>query len=76
MSLSFLEPARLLTVSMPRVAKQRASGWGYLLGDEGSGYHIAIKALQAVVRVLLMAEDDQTELTDRVLNRLELQRTE
>ena len=28
----------------------RASGWGYLLGDEGSGYDIAIKGLQAVVR--------------------------
>ena len=28
----------------------RASGWGYLLGDEGSGYDIAIKGLQAVAR--------------------------
>ena len=52
-------------------SEARASGWGYLLGDEGSGYHIAIKALQAVVRAA-DGRDDQTELTDRVLNRLEL----
>ena len=28
----------------------RAGGWGYLLGDEGSGYDIALKGLQAVAR--------------------------
>lgn len=49
----------------------RASGWGYLLGDEGSGYDIAIKGLQAVARAA-DNRGDQTELTDRVLNRLEL----
>ena len=49
----------------------RASGWGYLLGDEGSGYDIAIKALQAVTRAA-DGRGDRTELTERVLNRLEL----
>ncbi len=29
---------------------QRAGGWGYLLGDEGSGYDIALQGLQAVLR--------------------------
>ena len=28
----------------------RASGWGYLLGDEGSGYHIGRKGLQAATQ--------------------------
>ena len=28
----------------------RAGGWGYLMGDEGSGYHAALAALQAVAR--------------------------
>jgi N-acetylglucosamine kinase-like BadF-type ATPase len=49
----------------------RASGWGYLLGDEGSGYDIAIKGLRAVVRAA-DGRDIPTELTDRILNRLEL----
>ena len=49
----------------------RASGWGYLLGDEGGGYDIAIKGLRAVAR----AADGRgrpTELTNRILNALEL----
>ena len=49
----------------------RASGWGYLLGDEGSGYDIAIKGLQAVVRAA-DGRGDRTELTDQILNKLEL----
>lgn len=49
----------------------RASGWGYLLGDEGSGYDIAIKGLRAVVRSA-DGREVPTELTDRILNRLEL----
>ena len=48
----------------------RASGWGYLLGDEGSGYDIAIKGLRAVARAA-DGRGDQTELTDRILYRLE-----
>ena len=49
----------------------RAGGWGYLIGDEGSGYDIALKGLQAVAR----ATDDRdmpTALTNRILSRLEL----
>ncbi|RKU17802.1 ATPase [Candidatus Poribacteria bacterium] len=49
----------------------RASGWGYLLGDEGSGYDIAIKGLQAIARAA-DGRGDRTELTDRILNKLEL----
>ena len=49
----------------------RASGWGYLLGDEGSGYDIAIKGLRAIARAA-DGRGDRTELTDRILNTLEL----
>ena len=49
----------------------RASGWGYLLGDEGSGYDIAIKGLQSVARAA-DGRDVQTDLTDQILNRIEL----
>ena len=49
----------------------RAGGWGYLLGDEGSGYDIAIKGLQAVVRAADKREEP-TRLTDMILNKLEL----
>lgn len=48
----------------------RASGWGYLLGDEGSGYDIAIKGLQAVARAA-DGRGNPTELTNRILHRLE-----
>jgi N-acetylmuramic acid 6-phosphate etherase len=44
----------------------RAGGWGPLLGDEGSGYAIALAALQAVAR----ADDGRgpaTALTERLL---------
>ena len=30
--------------------EERAGGWGYVLGDEGSGYAIGLAALRAVVR--------------------------
>jgi N-acetylglucosamine kinase-like BadF-type ATPase len=49
----------------------RASGWGYLLGDEGSGYDIAIKGLRAVARAA-DGRDRPTGLTDLLLNELEL----
>ena len=49
----------------------RAGGWGYLLGDEGSGYDIALKGLQAVARAADKREPS-TELTNLILNRLEL----
>jgi N-acetylmuramic acid 6-phosphate etherase len=49
----------------------RAGGWGYLLGDEGSGYDLAVAALQAITR----ASDGRgpaTALTERFLNHLGL----
>ena len=49
----------------------RASGWGYLLGDEGSGYNIAIRGLRAVARAA-DGRGSPTELTNRILNALEL----
>ena len=49
----------------------RAGGWGYLLGDEGSGYDIALKGLQAVARAADKREKP-TQLTKMILNKLEL----
>lgn len=49
----------------------RASGWGYLLGDEGSGYDIALNGLRGVARAA-DGRDAPTELTDRILSKLEL----
>jgi N-acetylglucosamine kinase-like BadF-type ATPase len=49
----------------------RAGGWGHLLGDEGSGYAIAIAALRAAVR----ADDGRgppTQLLPRLLARLQI----
>jgi N-acetylmuramic acid 6-phosphate etherase len=49
----------------------RAGGWGYLLGDEGSGYTLVLAALQAVAR----AADgwaESTELTKLFLDRFRL----
>jgi len=49
----------------------RAGGWGYILGDEGSGYDIAIKGLQGVVRAADQ-RDKPTQLTDVILKQLKL----
>jgi N-acetylmuramic acid 6-phosphate etherase len=49
----------------------RAGGWGYLLGDEGSGYALSLAGLNAVAR----AADGRapaTALTERFLHRLGL----
>jgi N-acetylmuramic acid 6-phosphate etherase len=49
----------------------RAGGWGHLLGDEGSGYALAMAGLQAVAR----AADGRrpaTRLTEGLLKRLGL----
>ena len=54
---------------------RRASGWGHLLGDEGSGYDIGLRALRAVLR----AHDGRgpaTTLTSRVLSAWNLNRPE
>jgi N-acetylmuramic acid 6-phosphate etherase len=50
----------------------RAGGWGYLFGDEGSGYRLVLAALEAIAR----AADGRgaaTGLTQAFLDRLQLQ---
>lgn len=44
----------------------RAGGWGYLLGDEGSGYAIGLAALRAIARAA-DGRGPQTALTAAVL---------
>lgn len=51
----------------------RAGGWGYLLGDEGSGYAIGMAGLKAIVK----AQDGigpATSLTAATVERLDLER--
>ncbi len=58
----------------PDGREARAGGWGYLLGDEGSGYAIGRAALQAVAQ----AEDERgpaTTLTARILAQWKLEQT-
>lgn len=45
----------------------RAGGWGYLLGDEGSGYAIGVAALRAIARAA-DGRGPQTALTAAVLD--------
>jgi len=49
----------------------RAGGWGYLLGDEGSGYWLGIRALQAITQASDRRKE-ATRLTGRILDRLGL----
>jgi N-acetylmuramic acid 6-phosphate etherase len=49
----------------------RAGGWGYLLGDEGSGYALVVAALQAVAQAA-DGRSPATALTGRFLARLGL----
>ena len=46
----------------------RAGGWGYLFGDEGSGYAIGIAALRAVMRAY-DGRGRETLLSELVLGR-------
>jgi len=59
----------------PRGFAARAGGWGPTLGDEGSGYWIGRRALEAVVRAV-DGRGPRTTLTDRVLAHLSLPRPE
>lgn len=55
--------------------RARAGGWGHILGDEGSGYQVALRGLRAVCR----AHDgrtDPTQLRDLVLNHFGFDRAE
>jgi len=49
----------------------KANGWDYILGDEGSGYTIGLKALKAIVRAY-DGRGQNTILTDMVLDYLKL----
>jgi N-acetylmuramic acid 6-phosphate etherase len=49
----------------------RAGGWGPLLGDEGSGYVLAVEALRAVARQTDRRERSSS-LTDRLLKQMQL----
>jgi N-acetylglucosamine kinase len=51
----------------------RAGGWGYVLGDEGSGYWIGRRALRAVVRHA-DGRGPVTRLTPRVLEHYDVAR--
>lgn len=50
---------------------RRSGGWGYLFGDEGSGYAVALAGLQAVARAA-DGRGPTTMLTDAFLQALEL----
>lgn len=54
---------------------KRVGGWGYLLGDEGSGYWIARQGLQVVMRAL-DGRSPQTSMTGHLLGHLGLHRAE
>ena len=51
----------------------RAGGWGYVLGDEGSGYWLGRQALRAVVRAA-DGRGPETRLTERILAHYRVQR--
>lgn len=50
----------------------RSGGWGYLLGDEGSGYAVVMRALRAVTEAA-DGRREPTALTDLVLRNLHLE---
>jgi len=55
----------------PEGMTARAGGWGHLLGDEGSGYAIALETLRAVVRAA-DGRGPATALSEVVLSHLGL----
>jgi N-acetylmuramic acid 6-phosphate etherase len=55
----------------PEGPTARAGGWGYLLGDEGSGYALVLAGLQAVVQAA-DGRGPTTRLTERLLAAMEL----
>ncbi|SDM25487.1 N-acetylglucosamine kinase [Sediminibacillus halophilus] len=53
----------------------KSGGWGHVLGDEGSGYYIGMKALNYITRAY-DGRDKATMLTSLILKRLQLEKTE
>lgn len=53
----------------------RAGGWGHILGDEGSGYHIALKALKKAVNEYDMG-CKESPLTLNIMKKLNIKRVE
>ena len=49
----------------------RSGGWGHIIGDEGSGYDIGVKALKAAVRSY-DGRDEKTILLDLILDTLKI----
>lgn len=56
-------------------AIKRAGGWGYLLGDEGSSYDIAVRGLRSAARSY-DGRDRQSILGDKLISHLGLERME
>jgi len=49
----------------------KSGGWGHILGDEGSGYHIGLRALNKITKAFDMREKN-TILSDLILKELAL----
>lgn len=50
----------------------RTSGWGPLLGDEGSGYDLGLRALRLACRMADKREEMDEEFVNAILERLEV----
>jgi N-acetylglucosamine kinase-like BadF-type ATPase len=59
----------------PQGVITRTGGWGYLMGDEGSAYAVALQGLRAAVRSA-DGRDPPTQLLTAFLNRLGLKQAE
>ncbi len=54
----------------------RCGGWGYLFGDEGSGYALGVAGLRAAAHALDGRQPAESELATRILKRLHSVRPE
>ena len=59
----------------PGGAEARTGGWGYLFGDEGSGYWLGVEALRAAARAA-DGRDASTRLLEQLLVHFEVDRPE
>ena len=53
----------------------QVGGWGYLLGDEGSGYWIGMQALQLITKVFDGQYQGETSLKQRIMDELKLEKS-